>query len=108
MIGDNEWSDYQSALNFGLNAILIDRKQQKEMYLKFEKEHENSTYLNRGLERIYNSCNRDKYEDIAFSLYLFTEKLYIYACKNKIRHLFFLSREGEFLKRSLIHTKVLG
>ena len=99
MIGDNEWSDYQSAQNFGLNAILIDRKQQKEMYLKFEKEHENSTYLNRSLERVYNGCNRDKYEDIAFSLYLFTEKLYIYARKNKIRHLFFLSREGEFLKK---------
>lgn len=39
------------------------------------------------------------YIGYSYSLYLFTERLYNICIEKNIRHLFFLSREGEFLKR---------
>lgn len=99
MIGDNQWSDYEAALKKGIQAYLLNRSEKKAEYQNFLSCHSSSRYLERELGAIYRSCNRDKYEDLAFSLYYFIDKLYGRLRKDNRKDVFFLSREGEFLKK---------
>lgn len=99
MVGDNQWSDYESALQKGIQAYLLDRSDRKSEYRKFLEKHSASNYLKSTLEEIYRNCNRDKYEDLAFSLYCFIDKIYSRLRKDNRKDVFFLSREGEFLKK---------
>lgn len=99
MVGDNRWSDCESALQKGMQAHLLERGGRKAEYQRFLEEHCASDYLERVLTEIYHNCNRDKYEDLAFSLYYFIDKLYDRLRRDNRKDVFFLSREGEFLKK---------
>lgn len=99
MVGDNQWSDYESALQKGMKAYLIDRSARKAEYQTFLEKHSKPEYLQNELEAIYRNCNREQYEDLAFSLYYFIDKLYDRLRLDNRKDVFFLSREGEFLKK---------
>lgn len=98
MIGDNEWADIQLAKQHGLHAFLVERKERRDFYQADEKEKE-AYCAQRRIEQLYRSCKRKNYEDVTFALYSYIERLYCELRKRSARSVFFLSREGEFLKK---------
>ncbi len=97
MTGDNKTADYDNAINNGLEAIHLDRKDKYDYYSEYlEKNNEKNIEL-KFLE--LSKINCDQFEHLAFPLYNFTDKLYHYLRKNNYEEVFFLSREGEFLKK---------
>ena len=99
MIGDNHWSDYEMPIQKGMEAYCLDRRAYQDGYKAFLAEHDAPLYLEEQLERLYKTCNRGQYEDLAYSLYCFIDKLYARLRTGQIEDVFFLSREGEFLKK---------
>lgn len=99
MTGDHPYSDFEMPGQKGMGAYLLDRDRQKNDYRQFLAAHEQKNYVGRHLSSLYHACRRDQFEDFAFSLYCFTDQLYAALRKNRIQDVFFLSREGEFLKR---------
>ena len=51
------------------------------------------------LREIYKNSDKDKFSALAFTLYYFTDKLYTRLIELGFEDVFFLSREGEFLKK---------
>lgn len=97
MMGDNYYSDFESAKAKKIQSYHIDRTKQQEFYKKFA--HQNTPELN--LEK-FSKIDKRKYENfdkIVFSLYSFIEKLYFHLKANNFKEVVFLSREGEFLKK---------
>lgn len=101
MIGDNQYSDYEMPKSKGLAAYLLDRRAQYDFYQQFEQK--SMQQPGAGIKKIYKKLNRDDYEDLSFSLYFFTQKLFDRLRKEHIKNVFFLSREGEFLLRLFQH-----
>lgn len=99
MIGDNPYSDKKMAADWGIAGYLLDRSRQKEYYRRFQARHAGRGYLKTCLNQIYKGCSRPDYEDITFSLYGFIHKLYAVLQQRNIKDVFFLSREGQFLKK---------
>lgn len=97
MVGDNKLSDYEMPTKIGIDAIHIDRKKQYEKYDDFIKEH-NEEVVYSKFEKLKNG-NTDNFENSIFSLYRFISRLYFNLIKNNLDEVFFLSREGEFLKK---------
>ena len=97
MIGDNEHSDFTMPKEKGMKAIHLDRSKNYKKYEKFEQE--NTPELT--LEKVKNLTekNSDNFENIIFSLYSFTEELYYQLLNDGLDEVFFLSREGEYLKK---------
>lgn len=96
MVGDNYTSDYENAIKHGMQARHLDRKKASEFYDAFDGNVKSVAEL---LKPIYKNIDRNQYEDMAFVLYHFTEKLYARLVKKGVRDVFFLSREGQFLKK---------
>lgn len=101
MIGDNPISDCANAIKSGLNAYLLPHKK----YLKKNKRN-NFGNDKRRLQSIVNTLYRNSkkgtstpYTEYIVFYHTFVERLYETARKNNIKDLFFLSREGQYLKR---------
>lgn len=99
MVGDNHGSDYEIPLQKGMGACYLDRKPYQDNYKAFRLEHDTPSYLKEHLEKLYRESDRSRYEDLAYALYCFIDKLYGRLRRGQIRDVFFLSREGEFLKK---------
>lgn len=97
MIGDNKSSDYEIPKKIGIDAIHIDRTKQYKKYDEFLKEHNETIVYNKFRE--LQTGNTDNFENSIFSLYRFISRLYFNLIKNNLDEVFFLSREGEFLKK---------
>ena len=90
MVGDTKRSDIENAQKAGICAYWLkstppcQRKQ-----------------IDKGLISIQNEQykGKNRYSNYAFSLYLATERLYKQAVARGIKKLYFLSREGEFMKK---------
>ncbi|MBU2951994.1 HAD family hydrolase [Tamlana agarivorans] len=101
MMGDNERSDFKNAEKAGLHAYLLPH----DAYLRKNKWNsfgDDSRKLKKVTSQIYSLCNKKSatpYTEYAISYHFFVERLYIHCKKNNIKSLFFLSREGLFLKR---------
>lgn len=91
MIGDNYRVDYLKAKLIGLNAVHYKHDEYKEN--KRIKELENLLWKT-AKENIANY-----YETYSFTLFYFIEKLYNKMKKENVKNLFFLAREGKFLKK---------
>lgn len=96
MIGDNEISDFKNPQNLNMDAIHLDRS---ELYKKYDEYLINNNFEN--IEKKFKkiSTATDNFEHIVFSLYTFIEKLYYKLLSENKKEVFFLSREGEFLKK---------
>ncbi|MEN3324133.1 HAD family hydrolase [Mariniflexile soesokkakense] len=101
MIGDNKNSDFLNANKAGLNSFLLPHK-------KYLKRNRKKSLGNdkRNLKRIINNTQKDykssknlPYVDYAIFYHFFTERLYYKCRKDGVKDLFFLAREGQFLKR---------
>jgi len=101
MIGDNFESDYNNAIKNGLNAYHIPHKK----YLKKNKRNNfgnDQKQINKVVNSIYKTCNKNTsipYTEYIVFYHVFVERLYKAANRNNIKDLFFLSREGKFLKK---------
>lgn len=98
MLGDNRHSDYNMAIENGIDAIYIDRSEQKEKYKQFL----NNILEEKTIKNIKDLIKKKKensFVDIVFSLYNFTEKLYFSLIEKNAKDIVFFSREGQFLKK---------
>ncbi|WP_158846350.1 HAD family hydrolase [Algibacter sp. L1A34] len=101
MVGDNKVSDYDNAIKSGLNACLLPHQK----YLRknqFNKIGNENKKLKKIIKKVYKNCN--KKDAMPFTEYIlfyhfFAERLYNKCKKDGVKNLFFLSREGQFLKR---------
>lgn len=97
MVGDNKDSDFTNAKKVGIEAIHIDRSENYKLYEEYDKNQTQAM-----LEAKFKKCletKNDKFEHVIFTLYQFIEKLYYELRKNNYEEVFFLSREGEYLKK---------
>ncbi|MDB8553325.1 HAD-IA family hydrolase [Turicibacter sanguinis] len=97
MVGDNKVSDFENPQSLGIIAYHIDRTEQHQQYDKWNKTITDD-YLKKEIHKILKSHHDESFENIAASLYLYIEKLYNQLKYNGVEDVFFLSREGEFLK----------
>ena len=101
MIGDNERSDYSNAIKNGLNAYLLPHKS----YTRKNKRNNfgnDKKRLKKVLNGLYRKCKKGTaipYTEYAIFYHIFAERLYETARRKNIKNLFFLSREGQYLKK---------
>ena len=97
MIGDSKEKDYDMPKAKGMEGILLDRNDKYEYYDNFIS-HNNPEIVANELRKLrtYNNYN---FNNMIFSLYNFIDKLYFKLKKEKYDEVFFLAREGEFLKK---------
>lgn len=97
MVGDNKVSDFERPQSLGMMAYHIDRTEQHRQYDTWDKMITDE-YLKREVNKIFASNCDASFENIAAALYLYIQKLYNQLRYNRVQDVFFLSREGEFLK----------
>ena len=101
MIGDNLRSDYTNAIKNGLNAYHLPHKK----YLKKNKRNNfgnNKTKLTRVIKNLYKQTNKRSaipYTEYIVFYHVFVERMYETCKKSGIKNLYFLSREGQYLKK---------
>lgn len=97
MLGDNYSSDYETPKSKNIAAVHLNREKNYQAYEKFIEENNE----NKILEKFRNLANTptDNFEHSIFTLYKFTEKLYYSLLNDGLDEVFFLSREGEYLKK---------
>jgi len=101
MIGDNPISDSKHAEKAGLHSYVLPHKQ----YIRKNKVNSfgsDRKAFKKTIKRIYRDCQKkdtNPYSEYVICYHFFTERLYNYCKQHNVRSLFFLSREGLFLKR---------
>lgn len=101
MIGDNEHSDNLMARTKGLHTYLVERAEKRKFYDDFWAFVHNRKAIDKAFDRIVRSATsggKEIFSDVSASLYLFIKKLHEELMSRGVRDVFFLSREGEFLK----------
>ena len=101
MIGDNKKSDYNNAIKNGLNAYLLPHKK----HLKRNKLNNfgnDKKRFNQVINKVYKTCHKHSsipYTEYIIFYHVFVERIYQISRKDNVKDLFFLSREGQFLKK---------
>ncbi|WP_299121480.1 HAD family hydrolase [uncultured Winogradskyella sp.] len=101
MIGDNLTSDYNNAIKNGLNAYQLPHKK----YLKKNKRNNfgnDKKRLKKIINTVYKTCHKNSakpFTEYIVFYHVFVERLYATAKRKNIKDLFFLSREGQYLKK---------
>lgn len=101
MIGDNQISDYNNAKSVGISAIKVKPDDNSLSCLDREKIYGSlpKIKLNKEIKKIFYSKAKYNYSNYAFTLFLFTRKLVEKLQENKTSDVYFLSREGKYLKK---------
>ncbi len=100
MIGDNKKSDILNAAKYGIQGIHT-----KHLYHKLRNRRnlfgDDACGFKKACSKVESRCAKSNYplSEYIIHFYFFTERLYIKAQKDGVKNLFFLSREGLFLKR---------
>ncbi|MVP01457.1 HAD-IA family hydrolase [Paenibacillus lutrae] len=97
MVGDNEISDFEMAKKKEINAYLLDRNTQRDFYTSFSKKNSIQKIREELNKLAKNTSKLYPFEEIIFSLFLYVALLHRHLIKNRVRNVFFLSREGEYL-----------
>lgn len=97
MIGDNKFSDYQKARENSIDAIRVFSHYKKDNLNKLMQTNKEKQNVIKKFGSIFSADNG--YSNYAFSLYYFVVELYYQIKCKKTKNIFFLSREGEFLKK---------
>ena len=100
MMGDNKASDVQNAEKYGLHTIHLKHTFHK---LRNRKNLFGSDIraFKKVCQEIERNCEKSPhpFSEYALHFYFFTERLYIKSKNAGIKNLFFLAREGHYLKR---------
>lgn len=97
MIGDNSLGDYEIPNSIGIKSVLLDRKEKYKFYSDFKLEYDEKNITNNFKKLKFKDTSQ--FENIIFSLYKFIERIYYRLIKENQTEVFFLSREGEYLKK---------
>jgi HAD superfamily hydrolase (TIGR01549 family) len=98
MIGDNPHSDIEMAGQQGLATIFIENPEQKAYYEQWEpSKREDHTRINQHFSGALKP-GRACFAEMAHSLWYFVHLLFQALLKQQVEHVFFFSKEGEFLK----------
>lgn len=101
MIGDNYNSDIKNAHKYGITTIHISNKKESKTKKRHAIGSDRKDYR-RILRKLYKTCNhREAPANSDYILFyaVYIERLYYHAKKEKLKNIFFLAREGLFLKR---------
>lgn len=98
MIGDNYRSDYLKAKENGLLAVHIDSSKQYKLYEAIESGRITKQKSFKELSTFVNYVDIT-FPQVALALYLFINLLHKRLKKDGFESVFFLSREGQFLKK---------
>lgn len=101
MMGDNNRSDSKNAEKAGLHSYVLPHKKQLRQN-KLNGFGDDKRKLKRILNNTYKNCNSKAslpYTEYVIFYHFFVERLYLHCKRNNIKSLFFLSREGLFIKR---------
>lgn len=95
MIGDNQHSDYFSARNSGLNAFHLDRTAQHDGYARL------ASAGTKAQDLIADAINQEEFvfKELSLTLYYFIERLHDSLILAGAKDVFFMAREGQFLKK---------
>ena len=99
MIGDNQSSDRDNAVEHGYAALWLDRTDAHKRYEALWKEETAPGRAERAIRACAQQAGNAHFKDIVYSLYAFTQLLHEQLVHDRCRSVFFLSREGEFLKK---------
>jgi HAD superfamily hydrolase (TIGR01549 family) len=102
MVGDNYYSDYQKPKELGVSSVWINRSVKKNNYLELEKRLFNKKdTLNQLYQKVLGVITRANYiyPELAAIYFYFIKQLLNVNIERNQRDVFFLSREGEFLKK---------
>lgn len=101
MIGDNEVSDLSRAKESGLNAYLMPHKShlRRNKRNNFGNDYKKFRSVLNNTYKTCNSKNAQPFSEYIIFYHFFTERLYKISRQKNIKDLFFLSREGQFLKK---------
>ncbi len=108
MIGDNIHSDYEMAKHAGLQARHVDRSAQYSKYQQFEalsrkqQEPDKKCLLEDIFATVFEDYRTPFFAEMGLSLWFFIHHLFIQVQKQAVSHLFFCSKEGEFLKKLFV------
>lgn len=99
MIGDNRISDSIHAQRNGIQSVQLKRVKPKRAN-RWEILGNDTKELKTILREIEKTCAKSKYpySEYIIHFYCFIERLYLEAKKNQIKDIFFLAREGLYLK----------
>jgi HAD superfamily hydrolase (TIGR01549 family) len=109
MIGDNHHSDFEMAKEKGLQAFWLDRKSQYQHYENHKIKTDKKMHMYDKVEEIvskhasHDRGNNIYFQEISYTLYYFTYLLAQQLHTSGVKHVLFLSREGEFLKKIFDH-----
>jgi predicted HAD superfamily hydrolase len=98
MIGDNPHADKKMAEDNGLQALLVDSTDNQYFYQKWEVEQQKNTTLQKQLVDITRKDNLGVFQEYSLTIWHFIRKLFEALRIDGVQDVFFLSREGEFLK----------
>lgn len=103
MIGDNPHADKDMAEKQGITSLLLDRQAFRDRYVSWVKEQEDETANARRLSKDLAAVAREHggncFPEMGLILWQFIHNLSMVLLNNKVRSVFFLSREGELLKK---------
>jgi HAD superfamily hydrolase (TIGR01549 family) len=100
MVGDNITSDVEHAEKHGMQAIHL-----KHLSHKFRNRKNlfgnDARPFRKACQKLERQCRKSPYpfSEYVLHFYFFTERLYLRAKQDGIKNLFFLAREGFYLKR---------
>lgn len=103
MVGDNEHSDIRMACDRGMAACRVDASVQREYYRRWRQQQEDRQQNTRALEREFARIIRQQgggvFPELGLALWRFLVGLLAALARDGCRHVFFCSKEGEFMKR---------
>ncbi len=101
MIGDNKISDVQNSTKHGLRAYLLPHGHHLRRN-KLNNFGNDEKALKSIIDQVHANCTTTSvmpFVEYILFYHFFTERLYDQCKKDNVKHLFFLSREGMYLKR---------
>jgi len=101
MIGDNLHADIRMAGNFGMRTLHVQRPARQDFYAAFSRSRAEGKAT--GMAEHLTECSpHGLFGEMACSLWLFTHRLFQSLWKSRESEVFFLSKEGEFLKKLFV------
>lgn len=98
MIGDNAEADSRQPQRYNIAAMLLDRTERHAHYATLARRAADKRVTAREIEADLTADSASVFPELALTLYTFTERLYVRLLGSGIRDVFFMAREGQFLK----------
>lgn len=103
MVGDNHHADYKMAESLGMRTFLLERPESAPPVISQAATARPRPESRRGLSEIFaeilNGTGPPVFPEMGVSLWLFTAQLFAHLHQQRVKNVFFCSKEGEFLQK---------